>query len=155
VDLATIDHLLTTTRTVRALDDARSARGWERYLGWRSGADRRLHAVALRRRPDPALREAIAGVYRRARAAYHREPPPFLAGAYAPGDPRVDLRRRMRDAGEHLARHLQDVPVLILGCIEGRVEQAGVFAQATLYGSILPAAWSLWALCASRSSLAS
>ena len=33
--------------------------------------------------------------------------------------------------------------MLVLPCIEGRVEHATVFAQATLYGSVLPAAWSL------------
>lgn len=148
MDLATVDHLLTTTRTVRRrLDLTRPVEPEviERCLevavqAPTAGYTQGWHFVVV---TDPVLRAGIADVYRRARAAYHREPPPFLAGDYAPGDPRVDLRRRMRDAGEHLARHLQDIPVLILGCIEGRVEQAGVFAQATLYGSILPAVWSL------------
>jgi nitroreductase len=35
------------------------------------------------------------------------------------------------------------VPVLVLACIEGRVETAGPGAQASLYGSIMPATWSL------------
>ena len=38
---------------------------------------------------------------------------------------------------------MQDVPVLILACVEGRVENAGPGAQASLYGSIFPAVWSL------------
>ena len=38
---------------------------------------------------------------------------------------------------------MYEAPVLILPCIEGRVENAGLMAQAALYGSILPAAWSL------------
>ena len=33
--------------------------------------------------------------------------------------------------------------MLIIPCVTGRVEQAGVMAQAGLYGSILPATWSL------------
>ncbi len=32
--------------------------------------------------------------------------------------------------------------MLVIACIEGRVENAGVLAQASLYGSILPAVWS-------------
>ena len=31
---------------------------------------------------------------------------------------------------------------MVIPCIEGRVENAGVLAQASIYGSILPAAWS-------------
>ena len=34
-------------------------------------------------------------------------------------------------------------PALVLACCDGRVENDGVTAQASLYGSILPAAWSL------------
>jgi nitroreductase len=88
-------------------------------------------------------------VYRRARAAYHREPPAFLARAYAAraDDPQ---RARMRQSGDRLAAHLQDVPVHILACIEGRTDGDGTFAQATLYGSILPAAWSLMLALRSR-----
>ncbi|MCB1747663.1 MAG: nitroreductase family protein, partial [Gammaproteobacteria bacterium] len=40
--------------------------------------------------------------------------------------------------------------VLVLGCIEGRVENEGVMAQAGLYGSILPAAWSFMLALRSR-----
>jgi nitroreductase len=35
------------------------------------------------------------------------------------------------------------VPVHILACLEGRVEKGSVMDQASFYGSILPAAWSL------------
>src|SRR5207253_11100322 len=42
-----------------------------------------------------------------------------------------------------LRDHLQEVAVLIVPCIEGRFETAGVAIQASLYGSILPAVWSL------------
>ena len=38
---------------------------------------------------------------------------------------------------------MHEAPVLIIPCIEGRVEKAGVLAQASTYGSILPAVWSL------------
>ncbi|MCA1553832.1 MAG: nitroreductase family protein, partial [Chloroflexi bacterium] len=43
----------------------------------------------------------------------------------------------------YLADHMQDVPVLVIPCIEGRPTDPSPAAQAGLYGSILPAAWSL------------
>src|SRR5262249_17750947 len=37
---------------------------------------------------------------------------------------------------------LPEVPVLVFACIEGRFEKEPQFAQTSMYGSILPAAWS-------------
>ena len=48
----------------------------------------------------------------------------------------------MQASARHLAEHLHEAPLLVIPCIEGRVENAGVLAQASIYGSILPAAWS-------------
>ena len=39
---------------------------------------------------------------------------------------------------------------MIVPCIDGRVEQAPQFAQASVYGSILPAVWSLMLALRSR-----
>jgi nitroreductase len=148
VDVESGDRLLTTTRTVRrrldlgrpvpreiierAIEVALQAPTAGSTQGWR-------FVVVT----DAAKKQAIADIYRRARAVYHRETPAFLDPVLAPGDIRVGQRARMRAAGDHFAAHLGDVPVLLLGCIEGRVERDSVFAQATLYGSILPAVWSL------------
>jgi nitroreductase len=49
---------------------------------------------------------------------------------------------RVVDSAMHLAEHMHEAPVLVIPCIEGRVENAGTLAQASVYGSILPAAWS-------------
>ena len=49
----------------------------------------------------------------------------------------------MHGSAAHLMEHLHEVPVLVVPCIEGRFETAGVAVQASLYGSILPAVWSL------------
>ena len=62
---------------------------------------------------------------------------------YRDDDPRAVQMPRVLDSAMHLLQHMRDAPALILGCIEGRVEDEGVFDQASLYGSILPAAWSL------------
>ena len=46
------------------------------------------------------------------------------------------------ESSSYLAEHLHEVPLHVIPCIEGRVEEEGVMRQATSYGSILPAAWS-------------
>ena len=50
---------------------------------------------------------------------------------------------RVRQSAIYLARNMHAAPVLVIPCIEGRVEQASQMSQAALYGSILPATWSL------------
>jgi len=48
----------------------------------------------------------------------------------------------MMDSSAYLAEHLHEVPVLVVPCIEGRVENAPFIVQAATWGSILPATWS-------------
>ena len=53
---------------------------------------------------------------------------------------------RVADSANYLADHLEQVPVHLIPCIAGRVEQMqGPIASvglASVYGSILPATWS-------------
>ena len=65
-------------------------------------------------------------------------------------DPRVQRAQRVFDSATYLALNMHKVPVLIIPCIEGRVEHAVPAAQASLYGSILPATWSLMLALRSR-----
>jgi nitroreductase len=140
MDLATIDHVLTTTRSVRKrLDLARPvepeviARCLEIAVQAPSGSNRqRWHFVVI---TDPDLKLGIAELYRRAFASYRGTPPEPHAGARTPAD-------AITESADYLAAHFHEVPALVLFCYEGRVEQAGVAAQASVYGSILPAAWS-------------
>ena len=46
-------------------------------------------------------------------------------------------------SGGFLMENLQKVPAYIIPCIEGRFETDDVFTQASMWGSILPATWSL------------
>ncbi|MFL5807469.1 MAG: nitroreductase family protein [Roseiflexaceae bacterium] len=138
MDLASIDHLLTTTRSVRKrLDLTRPVerdvieRCLEIAIQAPSGSDRqKWHFVVI---TDPALRVGLAELYRRAFADYRPRAP--TSGPDAPTS-------RLLDSSTYLAEHFHEAPVLVLFCYEGRVEQAKVAAQASLYGSILPAAWS-------------
>lgn len=145
MDLATVDQLLTTTRSVRKrLDFARPvepalvARCIEIALQAPTGSNAQgWHFVVV---TDGPKRRALADLYRRAFALYvsdgTRRP------AYAADDPRARQAPRIVDSASFLAEHLHEAPALVIPCVEGRVEHAGVLAQASLYGSILPAAWS-------------
>lgn len=147
MNLATVDHLLTTTRSVRKRLDL--TRPVERTvleeclqlaLQAPSGSNRQgWHFMII---TDPEKRATIAGYYRQAFKRY--------LGAAQPedlqplrADPQASKGLQVLKSASYLSRHLHEVPVHIIPCIEGRVETAGVMAQASLYGSILPATWSL------------
>lgn len=46
------------------------------------------------------------------------------------------------DSAQYLADHMGEVPVLVIPCLEGRVDNLPSFASASLWGSLFPAAWS-------------
>ena len=147
VDLPMIDYILETTRSVRKrLDFTRPVEPEviERCIQIATqaptGGNRQgWHFVII---TDPVPRYDVAEWYRRSYAFYREE----MDRRPAPptGDPaRIARMRRVRESSIYLAEHMHEAPVLIIPCIEGRVENAGPMAQAGLYGSILPAAWSL------------
>jgi nitroreductase len=132
----TPDELLTTTRSVRRrLDLDRPVelavvRDCVRIAlqAPTGGNAQRWHWVVV---TDPALREEIAGYYRRSWQLYsagfgEREPDPG--------------RQRVTDSAAHLAAVLGRVPVLLIPCLEAATLPEG--SQAGLWGSLLPAAWS-------------
>jgi nitroreductase len=153
----TPDELLTTTRSVRkrldftrpldlglvrdCLELAIQAPSGGNSQGW--------HFVLV---TDPARKEALGEIYRKAWKIYSR---PFR-GMIPPEDkPRQELDGRERVVGSaaYLAENIQRAPVLLIPCVSGRVEKAEnnpVLAQASLYGSILPAAWSFMLAARSR-----
>jgi nitroreductase len=130
----TPDELLSTTRSVRKrLDFERPV---ERELLEQcvdlafqapSGGDAQSwHFVLV---TDPGRKRLLSDLYRRSKAEND------------PSTVSPDKQRTM-DSSSYLAEHLQEVPVLVIPCIEGRVEDASFMVQAVTWGSILPAAWS-------------
>jgi nitroreductase len=146
MDLATVDHLLTTTRSVRKrldftrpVDPAVIERCIAIALQAPTGSNMQgWHFVVV---TDAQRRAAIAELYRRAFDAY-RNAPESMRPQIREDDPRFAQTERIIDSASYLADHMHEAPVLVIPCIEGRVENAGVLAQASIYGSILPAAWS-------------
>lgn len=132
MDLDTVDHLLSTTRAVRKRLDfdrpvprevitdclrlaVQAPTGGNRQ-GWR-------WIVVT----DPERRARLADLYREGAGGYFD----------ALGDPDLTTQQgRVQDSARYLAQRMQDAPVHVIPCLEGREPSAAAFA------SIYPAVWS-------------
>ncbi|MGH2729586.1 MAG: nitroreductase family protein [Actinomycetota bacterium] len=162
MDLATVDHLLTSTRTVRKrLDTARpvdpdviceclrlavQAPTGSNLQGWR-------WMVVT----DSKKRAAVADIYRRAIG-------PYLDFGKAALDPSNKQMVRVVESSFYLVDVLADIPVHIIPCVLNRPEDAGRLlggmgydvdpwcnvGASGFYGSIWPAVWSLMLALRSR-----
>jgi len=146
IDIDAADRLLTTTRSVRKrldlarpVDSAIIERCIEIAFQAPTGSNAQgWHFVVI---TDPEMRRRIAELYRRGAELLMKT---FYADLkYPADDPRARQFPGMAESGLHLYEHLHEVPMLIVPCIEGRPESAGSVWQATIYGSIFPAVWSL------------
>jgi nitroreductase len=145
MDLATVDHLLTTTRSVRKrLDFSRPVepeiieRCLEIATQAPSGSNRQgWHFMVV---TGAEKRKAVAEYYRKSFDVYIRSGGP--RGRGSEDDPRLARATQVRDSAVYLAEHMHEAPVLVIPCIEGRPDNPAPSAQAGFYGSILPAAWS-------------
>ncbi len=153
LDLATVDHLLTTTRSVRKrLDLTRPVpldvveRCIEIAIQAPTGSNaQNWHFVVV---TDEQRRQQLARLYRQAFMQYREMN--VNAPQLSEGDPRREQTLRIVESAMYLAEHLHEVPMHIVPCVEGRVENGPVVMQASMYGSILPAVWSLMLALRSR-----
>ena len=143
IDVAAADQLLTTTRSVRKrLDFSRPVADEvileciEVALQAPTGSN--LQGWSFIVLTDPEKKKAISDIYAKAFTLYSQMEFP----EYDADDPREASRPHVVDSAHYLSHHMHEAPALIIPCIEGRVEDAGLMAQASVYGSILPAAWS-------------
>lgn len=147
MDMTTVEELLTTTRSVRKRLDLKRPvpmavleKCLEIALQAPTGSNAQRWRYLVVNNPEK--RAQIAQIYARSFAIYLKEAA-ANAPKLEPNDPRVERGKKVVDSAVYLSRNLAQVPVHILCCTQGRVEEQGVFQQASLYGSILPAAWSL------------
>lgn len=140
------DELLTTTRSVRkrldlgrdvplevvreSLEVALQAPSGSNQQGW--------HWLVV---TDPEKRAAIGEYYRQAFTAYRN------SGAYPTTKPTGDTDRdatqgRVADSAQYLADRMGEVPVLVIGALRASAELPAA-NQSGMWGSLLPAAWSL------------
>jgi nitroreductase len=90
---------------------------------------------------EPEKKAGLAEIYRRAWSVYPELP--YAAHNIHKHDPSMQaVQERVVSSAEYLAENLERVPVLVIPALLGRFEGQPNFAQASLYGSILPAAWS-------------
>ena len=139
------DEVLTTTRAVRRrLDLARpvpravveeclaialQAPNGSNLNTWRWVAvDDRELVARMAEIYDAGLEDFIRSLGSATGASY--------PGAQIPGFERVGA------SVQHLREHLREVPVLVVPLLAGRTEGASTFVQASLWGSVVQAAWS-------------
>ena len=138
-----IDELLTTTRSVRKRLDfdkpvshevlmeclelslqaptGSNAQGWQ----W----------VFVE---DAGKKKAIADIY----LANAREYLSLPAAEYPEGDTRGERMDKVRDSALYLAEHMHEAPVLLIPCLEGKVDKAPLGRSASFWASLFPATWS-------------
>ena len=87
---------------------------------------------------DAEKRKAIGELYLKARlaSAASRSTRVFPTEQHRQDYARVSV------SADYLGEKMGEVPVLVIPCIEGRIEQQSFSGQAALWGTILPAAWS-------------
>jgi len=142
----TPDELLSTTRAVRKRLDldrpvplelvrecvelALQAPSGSNQQGW--------HFVVV---TDEAKRAALGAIYKKAFDVY--ETLPFAAANLSYDDPeRNATQQRVHASARYLADVMGRAPVLVIPCIEGRVDGMPGVLSASVLGSIMPAAWS-------------
>jgi nitroreductase len=86
---------------------------------------------------DAEKKKVLGEIYRTNFNQYRRMPEP----KYATGDSRAEQRDRVVSSAMYLAEHMHEAPVLLVPCLEGRVDMAPELS-ASFWGSLLPAAWS-------------
>lgn len=89
---------------------------------------------------DPAKKKALADIYLQGWALYQAMPGSAVAVKFENAE-RQATQDRVAASADFLANHLAEVPALVIPCLGLNVEQLPRFAQAAMWGSILPAAW--------------
>lgn len=88
---------------------------------------------------DPDKKQALADIYRENFMGYRAM---AASNQYQPGDLRYDQRDRVTESAQYLADNFQRVPVLLIPCIAGRLDNLPSHASGGAWGSLLPAVWS-------------
>jgi nitroreductase len=144
-----VDELLTTTRSVRkrldfdkpvprevvmeCLELALQAPTGSNAQGWQW--------VFVE---DPAKKKVLADIYRANATPYLDLPKPER------GDIRDDQIDAVMSSAKYLNENLENAPVLMIPCLEGRPDGAPAAMSASYWGSLLPAVWSFMLALRSR-----
>jgi len=137
--------MLTTTRTVRKrldfsrpVDRSTVLECLELAFQAPNGSNMQQYSWVLV--DDPAIRTAMAEIYRG--GLLDQVSRKFDLGGEKPKYPNTEAQHRITESVMYLHDHLEQVPVLVVPTIRGRLDGASIFNQASLWGSVLPAVWS-------------
>ena len=140
------DHVLRTTRSVRLrldfdkpIDPAVLEECLEIALQAPTASNSQQWQWVMITDPDKVA--AVAEVYRKSFEVLAARPPEERP-VYDAADSRTLQAEKVTRSATYLAAEMHRCPALLLACINGRVEDLGPMAQAGVYGSILPGAWS-------------
>ena len=146
MDLATVDELLTTTRSVRKRLDLNRPVGREVILECirlamqaptaSNTQDWRWLVIT-----DSDKRAAIAEIYRSVGAEYL---------AYAAKDTSDPQTQRVYASALSLTDTLGKVPVHVIPCLANRIDNSSLLTAASAWASIIPAGWSFMLALRSR-----
>ncbi|NKY32802.1 nitroreductase family protein [Nocardia speluncae] len=138
MDTAITDHLLSTTRAVRRRLDLDRPVAREIILECLrlalqapTGSNKQSWRWLVL--DDPAVRAQVADLYA-------RNTGPVLDQRYALSPDAQTTR--VYDSARYLVEVLARVPVLVVPCVQGRLDEPGSTYPAAFYGSIFPAIWS-------------
>ena len=143
----TPDELLATTRSVRkrldftrpvepelireCLELAVQAPTGSNSQGW--------HFVVV---TDPQKKQAIGEMYHRAYTLYRQQRDASNVAIPSDAPISASTMKKVRDSSQYLADRMYEVPVMVIPCIQSRTDNTSSFLHASVWGSILPAAWS-------------
>ena len=88
---------------------------------------------------DADKKQALADIYKANFAEYAKM---ARSNQYEEGDLRFEQKVRVTESAEYLVENFHRVPVMMIPCIEGRLDNLPSFQSASAWGSLLPAVWS-------------
>ncbi|MCY3780669.1 MAG: nitroreductase family protein [Chloroflexi bacterium] len=142
-DLASVDYILETTRSVRKRLDLTRPVDRDTVM--------RCLEIAIQA-PTGSNRQGwrwlvVTDAEKKARIGeYYKQSWYQYAGVAVRGEPGQEPSAQMQrviSSARYLADHMHESPMMIFPCVQGRAPNASPSANAGLYGSIIPAAWSL------------
>ncbi|MDD4868061.1 MAG: nitroreductase family protein [Mycobacterium sp.] len=138
-----VDEVLTTTRSVRKRLDFAKPVGREVLmecleLALQAPTGSNAQGWQWVFVEDADTKKAIADIYLENARGYLALPAPD----YPEGDTRGQRMGKVRDSATYLAEHMHQAPVLLIPCLEGRVEDAPAGRAASFWASLFPAVWS-------------
>ncbi len=140
------DELLSTTRSVRkrldlerpvepelireCIELATQAPTGGNAQGW--------HFIVV---TDAEKRAKLAEFYRTGWETFYGDRDAAIANMPQDDPIYLDTQKRVVDSADYLTQHLAQVPVHVIPCVDGRMENAPVMLHASIWGSLLPAVW--------------